>query len=184
MIFDSARAALVALFLIGLACGSSAATPDAAADAGDGAGNADGTIDGGADALDGGACNAIAQLGDPVTTSCDPGAPPVPDGGAIADGTYVLTESHFFGACESSVLSQTLVVSQGTVQSITTDAATGVATRGSFSFKVGSGSSALSETETCPGAFTASVGFTASPTRLTIFLRNALGSRMSAFELQ
>lgn len=178
------RAALGALFLIGLACGSSAAKPDAAAKAADAAGNADGTLDGGADGLDGRGCNAIAQLADPVTTSCDPGAPPAAAGGTIADGTYLLTESHFFGACESNVLSETLVVSHGTVQSVTTDATTGMTTRGSFTYAATSGSSTLSETETCPGAFTANVGFTATPSRLTIFMRNALGSRMSAFELQ
>jgi hypothetical protein len=181
---ETARAALVALFLIGLGCGSSAATPDAGARAGDAAGNADGTLDGAADGLDGGGCNAIAQLADPVTTSCDPGAAPAAAGGTIADGTYLLTDSHFFGACESNVLSETLVVSQGTVQSITTDATTGMTTRGRFTYAVTSGSSTLSETETCPGAFTATVGFTATASRLTIFMRNALGSRMSAFELQ
>jgi hypothetical protein len=174
------RAALVALFLSGLACGSSAAKVDAA----DGAAGSDAVFEGGADALDGGGCNTIEQLADPVTTSCDPGAPPAAAGGTIADGTYLLTESHFFGACESNVLSETLVVSQGTVQSITTDAATGMATRRSFTYTVTSGSSTLSETETCPGAFIANVGFTATASRLTIFMRNTLGSRMSTFELQ
>ncbi len=184
MSFETARAALAALFLIGLACGSSAATPDAAAEAADAAGNADGTLDGGADGLDGGGCNAIAQLADPVTSSCDPGAPPAAAGGTIADGIYVLTESHFFGSCESNVLSETLVIAQGTVQSITTDATTGQATRRSFNYAVSNGSSTLTETETCPGAFIANVGFTATASRLTVFMRNALGSRMSTFELQ
>ena len=183
MSLETARAALVALLLVGLGCGSSSATPPAA-DAADEAATSDTGLHGGADALDGGACNAIAQLADPVTTSCDPGAPPAAGGGAIADGTYVLTDSHFFGACESNVLSETLVVSHGTVQSITTDATTGRATRRSFTVTATSGSSVLTETETCPGAFIAPVGFTASPTRLTIFMPNALGSRMSAFERQ
>jgi hypothetical protein len=167
--------------LVGAGCGSSAAKPDAATDA---TAAADAAPDGAGAALDGGACNAIAQLADPVTTSCDPGAPPAAAGGAITDGTYVLTESHFFGACESNVLSETLVIAQGTVQSITTDAATGQATRRSFTYKTTSGSATLTETETCPGAFIANVAFTATPTRLTIFMRNALGSRMSAFTLQ
>jgi hypothetical protein len=169
------RVALAALLLVGVGCGSSPAKPDAAADGG---------IDGGGDALDGGGCNAIAQIADPVTTSCDPGAPPAAAGGIIADGTYVLTESHFFVSCESNVLSETLVIAQGTVQSITTDATTGQTTRRSFTYKTTSGSATLTETETCPGAFIANVGFTATPTRLTIFTRNALGSRMSAFTLQ
>lgn len=172
------RAALAVLLLVGLGCGSSAAKPDAATAATDAA------SDGGRDALDGGACNAIAQLADPVTTSCDPGAAPAAAGGTIADGTYLLTESHFFGACESNVLSETLVIAQGTVQSITTDATTGLATRRSFTYKTTSGSATLTETETCPGAFIANVAFAATPSRLTIFMRNALGSRMSAFTLR
>jgi hypothetical protein len=176
---ETARAALGAILLIGLACGS----PAARVDAGDAA-SSDAALDGGADALDGGACNAIDQLADPVTTSCDPGAPPAAAGGTIADGTYLLTESHFFGACESNVLSETLVVSQGTVQSIATDATTGTVTRRSFTYTVTGGSTILSETETCPGAFIANVGFTATASRLTIFMRNALGSRMSVFEVQ
>lgn len=175
---NSRRGVLVAIVVLGMGCGSSAAKPDASTAATDAA------LDGGADALDGGACNAIPQLADPVTTSCDPGAPPAAAGGTLADGTYLLTESHFFGSCESSVLSETLVIAQGTVQSITTDATTGEATRQSFTFKSTGGSSTLSETETCPGAFIANVGFTATPSRLTIFMRNALGSRMSVFAPQ
>ncbi len=176
--------ALIALLLLGGGCGSPASKSGATTDAGDAASDVTAPLDGGADALDGGGCNAIAQLADPVTTSCDPGAPPAATGGTIVDGTYLLAESHFFGACESNVLSETLVVSQGTVQSITTDATTGMTARRRFSYAVTSGSSTLSETETCPGAFTANVGFTATVGRLTIFMRNALGSRMSAFELQ
>jgi len=176
---ETARAALGAILLIGIACGS----PAAKVDAGDAAGS-DAALDGAGDALDGGPCTTIAQLADPVTTSCDPGAPPAATGGTIADGTYLLTESHFFGACESNVLSETLVVLQGTVQSIATDATTGMATRRSFTYTVTGGNSTLSETETCPRAFIANVGFTATASRLTIFMRNALGSRMSVFELQ
>jgi hypothetical protein len=175
---NSLHAALTAIMLLGAGCGSSAAKPDAATDATDAA------LDGGADALDGGACNAMAQLADPVTTSCDPGAPPAAAGGAITDGTYLLAESHFFGACESNVLSETLVIAQGTVQSITTDATTGQVTRRSFTYKTTSGSTTLTETETCPAAFIATVAFTATPSRLTIFMRNALGSRTSTFALQ
>jgi hypothetical protein len=165
------------LLLLAVGCGSSAAPPGATADGGDAAIGTDA-------ALDGGACNAIAQLSDPITTSCDPGSPPAASGGTIVDGTYLLTESHFFGQCVESVLSETLSVSQGTVQSITTDATTGIATRRSFTYAMTNGSSRLGETETCPSAFTATVSFTATPSRLTIFTRNALGSRMSTFARQ
>ena len=128
---------------------------------------------------------AIAQLADPVTTSCDPGAPPAAAGGTIADGTYLLTESHFFGACESNVLSETLVVSQGTVQSITTDATTGMATRRSFTYTVTSGSTTLERDGDLPRRVHRQRRRSPPrPSRLTIFMRNALGSRMSVFELQ
>lgn len=177
-------AAVAGALLFGVGCGSSVSKNVSATDAGDAMATGDADLDGGADAVDGGGCNAIAQIADPVTTSCDPGAPPAGAGGTIADGTYLLTESHFFGACESNVLSETLVIAQGTVQSITTDATTGQATRRSFTYKSTSGSATLTETETCPGAFIATVGFTATPTRLTVFMRNTLGSRMSAFTLQ
>ncbi len=179
------RAVLVAVLLGGVGCGSTAARSDAAPDAGDASAH-----DGGADALDGGACNAIDQLADPVTTSCDPGAPPAATGGTITDGTYVLTESHFFGNCDSSVLSETLVVSAGTVQtvqSITTDATTGLATRRNFTVAATGGShTTLTETETCPAVanVVTNVGFTATATRLTIRMSNALGSRVSTFTLQ
>jgi hypothetical protein len=181
---NSQHAALVAILTVGLGCGSSASKSDAAANASDATSDVTAALDGGGDALDGGACNAIAQVADPVTTSCDPGAPLAAVGGAITEGTYLLTESHFFGACESNVLSETLVIARGTVQSITTDATTGQATRRSFTYEVTSGSATLTETETCPGAFAATVAFTATPSRLTIFTRSALGSRMSTFALQ
>jgi hypothetical protein len=169
-----------ALLLAGLGCGSSATTPDAAGDA---AASSDAALDG-ADALDGGECNAIAQLGDPVTTSCDAGAAPAMTGGSIVDGTYLLTESHFFGNCDESVLSETLVVSQGTAQSITTDATTGMSSRRNLTIATTSGSSTLTQTETCPINLVATVGFSATPAQLTIRMSNALGSRVSMFALQ
>jgi len=180
----TARAALGALLAVGLGCGSSASTPGAAADAADALAGADAALDAGADSLDGGECNAIAQLGDPVTTSCDPGAPPAMTGGTIADGTYLLTESHFFGNCDESVLSETLVVSQGTAQSITTDATTGMASRRNLIIAATSGASTLTETETCPTNLVATVGFSATAIVVTIRMANALGTRVSTFTLQ
>src|SRR5438552_8932041 len=154
MLARAAVMALGAIAFIGAGCHSSS---HGVAGTGGAGGNAhgDAALDGGGDALDGGPCTTIAQLADPVTTSCDPGAPPAAAGGTITDGTYLLAESHFFGACESKVLSETLVVFQGTVQSIATDATTGMDTRRSFTYTVTSGNTTLSETETCPGAFIA-----------------------------
>ncbi len=174
------RAALVGLLLLGVGCGSSSSRSDA----GDAASDVIAPLDGGGDALDGGECNAIAQLGDPVTTSCDAGAAPAMTGGTIADGTYLLTESHFFGNCDESVLSETLIVSQGTAQSITTDATTGMSSSRNLTIATTSGSSTLTQTETCPIKLMATVGFSATPAQLTIRMTNALGTRVSMFALQ
>jgi hypothetical protein len=155
-------------------CGSSNGTgggSDAQADAGV-------QVDAGAGAGDG-PCNALAQLGAAVVPACDAGSPPAATGGALVDGTYVLTESHFFGACSQTQLAQTLVVSQGTVQSIAT--AAGSVIQDSVTFTIGAGATTLVETETCPAHVVTSVPFTATPTTLTIFLSNALATRVSTF---
>src|ERR1700730_8545209 len=48
---------------------------------------------------DAGACNALALVGPSVPVVCDPSPPPVPLGGLVADGTYVLVSSRFHGGC-------------------------------------------------------------------------------------
>jgi hypothetical protein len=41
----------------------------------------------------------------------------------------------------------------------------------------------LVESQTCPAAVIATIGFSATPTTLTIYLVNALGTRVSTFTL-
>ena len=161
------------------ACGSSGGHADA--DAADTAGTLDGAT---GDAAPGdGMCNPLTQLGAPVTAVCDSGAPPAATGGAIADGTYVLTESHFFGACSNGVLTETVVVSNGTVQSITTEP-DGTTQAKTVTYTLGQNPTTLVETQTCPSRITTTVRFDATPTTLTIFLTTALATRVSTFVLQ
>lgn len=177
-----ARAAAVLALALLAACGGSSST--AVSDAAVGG---DAAADGGVAADAGGdACNGLDQLGAIVTAACEPGAPSPATrgtGGTIADGTYVLTESQFFGICSTSELGETLVVSQGTVQSLATGAS-GVVTRKSLTYTVTSDGAMLVETQTCPANVVGTVGFSATPTRLTIYLVNALGTRVSTFTRQ
>src|SRR4051812_45736103 len=111
-------ASLVLIALVGWGPGCTSPTIDHAdADA-----DADSAIqDGGAggDTPDAG-CNTLTQLGAPVTPPCDPGSAPAAAGGTIVDGTYVLSASRFHGGCSTEPLAETLVVAQGTVQSVAT----------------------------------------------------------------
>jgi hypothetical protein len=49
--------------------------------------------------LDGGTCNALQPLGDPVPVTCAPDPAPTPSGGTIVDGDYVLVASTFYLGC-------------------------------------------------------------------------------------
>jgi hypothetical protein len=169
----SARSALVVAVAVAAlaACGSSSTAPDA------------GPPDAGADASAADAgdnCNELAPLGGPVAATCAPDAPTPATGGTIADGTYVLTQSLFFGTCSSSTLDETLLVSGGTVQSVAVDA-NGVVIRKSVTTTVAGSGTALVEAQTCPPGLIVTVGFSATPTTLTIYLVNALGTRVSIF---
>jgi hypothetical protein len=129
------------------------------------------------------ACNALSQLGEPVIPICDRGAPPAATGGAIADGTYALTESHFFGTCSQAALAETLVIAQGVVQSIAT-VASGEETRATIAFKVAASQTTLTETQSCPTSVIANLPFSATPTTLTIQIATQLATRVSTFTLR
>ena len=160
-------------------CKSSPAIDNADADA-DGAVETDAS--GGADTPDGG-CNGLTQLGAPVTPTCDPGSAPAAAGGTIVDGTYLLTESRFYGSCSTEPLAETLVVAQGIVQSIATGAGGG-AIRASVSYQLGANGTTLAETQTCPAPVQTTVRFSATPSTLTIYLSTLLATRVSTFTLQ
>jgi len=177
----AAAAGLVAALLAGGAlavCGCKSAPAMEPADAAADAELADGAA-GNSDAL----CNGLTQLGAAVTPSCDPGAVPAPVGGAITDGTYLLTETHFHGDCSTDPLSETLVVSQGTVQSVATRA-DGREMRTSVKYLPGSNGTTLSATQTCPARIQTTLRYNATATTLTIYLSTVLATRVSTFTLQ
>ena len=158
-------------------CSAPAARPSA-----DAAGTDTATTGDGADGARGGdtgdGCNSVVQVGATVTATCAPGGAPAATGGTIADGVYFLTDSRFFGACPSSALAQTLVVSRGTVQSIVTMAA-GETLRKSLRYDL-LGATML-QTQSCPVNVLTRGTFTATPTTLTIVVKNALTTRVSTF---
>ena len=160
-------------------CRSSMAIADAVADAGDAVGD---DTAGDVPAFDAGDndCNQLSQVGLPVTASCAAGAPPVASGGTILDGTYVLTGTVLFGACALPDLSETLVISQGTVASLATSA-DGTVTRKSLTYQIPQPGTLLVETQTCPSRLVANIQYSATPTTLTIYLSNALTTRVSTF---
>ena len=126
------------------------------------------------------ACNALTQLGAPVIPSCDPGSAPAATGGPISDGTYLLTESRFYGDCSTQPLAETIVVSQGTVQSIATGPGDSER-RSSVSYLPGASDTTLSETQTCPARVQTTIRFSATATTLSIYLSTVLATRVSTF---
>jgi hypothetical protein len=163
-------------------CRSSVAGADASGDSGDAGADDTGADAPASDGGDGG-CNQLSQIGLAVTATCATGAPPAALGGAIVDGTYVLTGTVLYGVCALPDLAETLVVSQGTVESLATSA-DGTATRRSLTYVIPAAGTVLTETQTCPSRVIASVRFSATPTTLTIYLTNALTTRVSTFTRQ
>ena len=122
----------------------------------------------------------VAPLGPLVTATCDMGAPLPATGGTIVDGTYLLSESYFFGTCAMSMLGETLMISGGKIESLAIDAG-GAVLRKSLSYTASGSGATMVETQTCPLSVVATIRFSATPTTLTIYLVNALGTRMSTF---
>ena len=167
--------AVAASLFLALGCSSSAkpgaggVDADAPADAADAATGLD---------SDAGDCNLLPQLGGTVAASCAPGPAPAATGGAIADGTYVLVDSRFFGVCVTSALAETLVILGGTAQSVVTTAA-GETTHGSLSYQAADRT--MTQTQTCPKRLQTLGQFSATPDTLIILLKNALTTRASTF---
>jgi hypothetical protein len=141
--------------------------------------------------IEGGACNAIANVGAPVTPVCASGPPPTMTGGTIADGTYIKTSETDYGCADAggpnAPQAFTFVVSDGCVQAAQTssgessmnspDASTsntfldGGLSTATYSLSVEG--SQLILTGICPIAGTATgqalpQAFTATPTTITV----------------
>jgi hypothetical protein len=80
-------------------------------------------IDGGSSAPDGSTCNAIAQQGAVLELELMEGPAPVPQGGAIASGTWVATAARIWGAPSpftGSMAAQTWEISGTSMQAVST----------------------------------------------------------------
>lgn len=149
----SPLASLGALSLMLTACGPApAVSPDAGS--GDDAGPT--------------GCNAIASAGEPVPETAGAGAMPTPAGGAIADGTYVLTAWEIYppGSVDAFQRRETFVFAGNTVESLSQkDAEPEQRRAGTYSTSGTTWSISLS----CPVTQTVDLPYTATPTTLQIF---------------
>jgi hypothetical protein len=134
-------------------------------------------VDAATEAVDAG-CNELAQLATSIATVCDAGTPPMPSGGIIAEGTYVLVESRVFGTCTPSVLAETLLISGGTVQSLATGG-DGQLVRKSLGYALTG--TTMAQIETCPTDLMNQASFSATANTLTIFLSNLVSTHVSTF---
>src|SRR5262249_30760676 len=116
-----------------------------------------------------GGCNSVPQLGALVTPVCDPGPPPVPQGGTIVDGLYVLQRVTLYEPClEDGVpFAETVLFSGNTVQAVGEVADFQSIMRDNGTYTV-SGAT-FTEILDCPGSGTEVDGFDATPTSLTIY---------------
>ncbi len=167
---DGARYLWVAAFMslyAGAGCGSSQATVD-----GDGGSCS-------ANVPKGQACNTLANVGAAITPTCMAGTIPAGSGGTIVDGRYTLTAQTYYGTtpCPSAPVSATIEIAGGCVQeaagatiqvtaSIVSTVAGATITRTVTCLELGVDAGPLS-------VDTAATTFTATPTTLTIFIKNS-----------
>lgn len=124
-------------------------------------------------------CASIADEGDVVTYVVEAADPPAPAGGTILDGTYVLTSGTFFtGPGGESGLgdkrSMTIRVTGTVVE--------GARTEGTWRFTYTIDGATLHMTETCPRQHLEDLGYSATPTSLTLFVADDDGTIRLGFE--
>jgi hypothetical protein len=149
----------------------------AAADAGGDAPTGGGSCS--ANVPKGQACNAITNVGTPVTPTCNPAAVPAGTGGTIVDGTYTLTSQTYYGSatCETNPLTATLEIAGGCIQEVSTfDRPVTVSTAATVS------GANITLTVNCvdlgtdagqPSFDVMTNTFTATPTTFTLFIKNS-----------
>lgn len=114
------------------------------------------------------ACNALANLGSVVAETAGGGAKPTPAGGALYDGTFVLTKHEVFSPSspDSNVRRRTIKITGNTIEYVANDnngadertAGTLVVNGTDFDFSV-----------TCPATAMVSVPYTLTSTELVMF---------------
>ncbi len=127
---------------------------------------AGGSTSAGAGGASSGACNQLVNDGAPVPEVAETGTPPAMTGGAVADGTYVLTgRKDWMGSCGCNTR-QKLQITGDVVQVVSrTDADPEVA----FTGKATYAGSNLTLAMSCPASKTLALTYTATATTLMIF---------------
>lgn len=121
-----------------------------------------------------GACNDLTLLGADVTISSNPAMAPTLTGGAITDGTYVLTQGVAYGRPAGVMAMQrtTLRIAGARWNFVTTSSGTMI--RQTFDVMVGPGAQLRSQL-LCPVATAGTLeGYTASGTQLTLLDRTGV----------
>jgi hypothetical protein len=147
--------------------GSSSTPPPAAQDGGgtDGAPETDAGPSSCGATGDGGECNGIAQVGSPVTGTCESTTQPQGAGGTIADGTYVLTARVGYGSgCTATTYTATMVIAGNCVERVDGQATSAVRRNHALA----TSGNVLTRTATCGSALPAAT-YTATPTQLVVF---------------
>jgi hypothetical protein len=124
---------------------------------------------------DGGACNRLAATGAPVNVTCAPAGAvtPTPSGGLIADGTYLLHASRFYGLCTGLDRQRiTWVLCGDAWSTVQEDDIDGRTTTQNVDGNVAIGGTSFTFTPTCPaaGVPVTTFGYDATPTTLRIYV--------------
>ena len=166
------RVAAAACLCAAAACGSSQATSDGGGPTGGGSC--------GAAVAQGQACNTVTDVGTVVTPTCMSGTIPAGTGGTIVDGTYTLTSQTYYGSttCSYGSVSGTAEITGGCIQQAS-NTPFPVAISTTYSTK----GATITRTLTCIGTGgldasaasldTPAATFTATPTTVTIFIKNS-----------
>jgi hypothetical protein len=142
-------------------------------------------IDGGSAACGqttGGVCNDLQNLGTVVTAACSTAATPTMTGGAIADGTYVLTSATLYlSSCSDVILPTggptTIAIAGDCEQSI--DASGGAQT-----YTISTTGNVETQTRVCVGPLTVMQQYTATATSIAELQPFGSGSIVSTFQMQ
>jgi hypothetical protein len=119
-----------------------------------------------------GVCNTLLLSGPRVAVACAPGMPPAPSGGTVADGTYVMVSSNFYGTpCiqdQERIVWSVCGTSWATSEEITTG---GTTTTRLFDGTVAFAGTSFTFSPTCapPGVATTMFGYDATPTTLALY---------------
>jgi hypothetical protein len=124
------------------------------------------------------ACNAITNVGAPVTVNCTTVAPPAMTGGPIVDGTYVLAaETLYTGVCGDLVQTQTIPAETLVIAGSCAQVVSGSgADAGHSTIALASTGIDLTLGGVCPGTAQGTYAYTASNSTLTLLALDPTGT--------